>query len=822
MTRRLLNYQIATKLGSSIYADVYKVFTPKTTSQHHSEFFVLKKIKSAFYHKELAHYLTQQIDCLAALHLPDVILPHLINHQNNLYLIQPWQANLSLRQWINNQPYLRLDKVIHIILLIAEQLEQRHRAGHIHKNIKPNNILFVDNHTNIQLIDDINVIDMNEMSHFIYQQDFHVESLPYLSPEQTGRIKHSIDYTSDIYSLGIVFFECLTGKPPFLFDDPIAIIHSHLAEIPYSVQSINPDIPEIINHIIQLLLEKAPEKRYQTANGLIVDLKQCLNEWTVHAHIHQFTLKQHDFSHRITIPSLMVGRETEKQSLLSEYKQTAAGLFRASFISGLSGIGKTRLIQELQLPIIQYKGYFGSGKFDQFKKHIPYSALIQALSQLVKLFLTEDDQRIHYWRDNIQTQLGENGQLMVDLVPKLALIIGPQKAVVDLPPIEARNRFNHIVGRFIASLASKQHPLTLFIDDLQWCDSATFELLQGIFNNAEDFPYLYLLGAYRNNEVNSTHRLTLLINHIKKNQRTLTEIHLNALTVSDVNQMTAYILNTYPSRTSDLAHIIYQTSLGNPLFVNEALHWLYTYKHLHLSEQGIWVWDDQQLRHSQIPDTALDLFKDKIAKHPQTLRDLLAISSCLGSRFNTADLALVTNQPLAKLLQQLSLLFADNILVRDKEQLYFFHDQVQAAAASFLNQSQKQRTHLNIARALIGAIDTQTSPERLPNLFAIVEHLALGRETTQTHPQKQQESQFNYHAGIVAMQALAMENANFFFRQSLELLPYYSWQDDYDFLFLLHKYLARTEMALGHQPASEHILSTLIKESKNDLDRVDC
>ncbi len=812
-------FNVLETLGESMHATVYKA----SVDGNKNQFVVVKKINAQFCSHELIHYLQQQVDQLNELDLPDVIVPVVYSqNMDSLCLVQPWYPSFTLRRWIQQRNDINFVEILKIIIAIAGQLELRHRAGYIHKSIKPSNILIDVNTLQVNLIDDVRVLDINQMSHFIYQDSFRIETLPYLSPEQTGRIKHTVNYSTDLYSLGMILFECLTGQPPFLFSDPIAIIHSHLAEIPCLVQSINFDIPEILGKITAELLEKAPEKRYQTATGLAYDLKQCLHDWEAHKHIGRFTLKLHDFSNRITIPSLMVGREIEKNKLLASYQKSCTGLFHSALISGLSGIGKTRLIQELQLPIVQHKGYFTSGKFDQFKKHIPYSTLIQALTKLVKVFLTEDNQRIDYWQQRISSQLGEHGELMTDLVPELELIIGKQADIIPLPPIEARNRFNDVAGRFIACLASKEHPLTLFIDDLQWCDGATFDLLQRLFDNALDYPYLYWIGAYRHNEVDETHRLTYLIARIKKMNRPLVEIRLKALQRSDVNQMTAYILNTYPTRTTQLSNVIYQTSAGNPLFVNESLRWLYSYKHLHLAKDGEWTWDNEQLRHTNIPETALDLFKDKVAKQSDQVRNLLSISACLGASFAAKELALVVKMELPILFQALRDAFADNILMREHEYIFFFHDQVQAAAESFLDDLNKQRIHKKIALAFIKDIPAQSQIEHLTNLFSIVEHLLLGREPDQTDQSKKQEAEFNYHAGVAAMTALAMDNANFFFQQSLQLFPNKSWDQHYSFLFSLHKYLARTEMALGNQPASEKILKTLITESKNDLDRIDC
>ncbi|WAK02662.1 AAA family ATPase [Methylobacter sp. YRD-M1] len=817
--KTLLNFKILDKLGESMHADVFKAYA----LNDQDKLLAVKKIRPQFCSEDAVSYIRQQINQLSELELPRSIIPELYHPAiDTLCLIQPYIEAQPLSRWLESHTAPDLITTLNIIIAIAEQLEDIHKAGHIHKSLKPTNILIEPETLAVQIIDDIRVLDINQLSHFIYEDHFRVQTLPYLSPEQTGRIKHSVNYTTDLYSLGMLFFECLTGKPPFLFDDPIAIIHSHLAETPASVHELNPATPEIIGKIVAVLLEKAPEKRYQTAAGLIVDLKYCLRGIQQNRNINSFILKQKDYSNRITIPSLMVGRERQKKQLLDEYSKVCAGVFRASLISGLSGIGKTRLIQELQLPIVAHAGYFTSGKFDQFKKHIPYSTLIQAFSHLIKTFLTEDRERIAYWRQRISEQLGDNGRLITDLVPELHLIIGPQPEVPDLPPIEARNRFNDTAEKFLASLISKEHPLTLFIDDLQWCDGATFDLLERIFDNATDYPYLFWIGAYRHNEVDSSHRLMRLIHRVKQARRPLQEIRLDALGLNEVNQMTAYILNTYPSRTEDLSKIIYQTSAGNPLFVNESLRWLHTYKHLHLTDNGSWTWDDEQLRHTAIPESALDLFKDKIAKLPERVRELLSIGASLGARFDASDLALTTATTLPVLYHALTPAFNSNILLREKDQLLFFHDQVQAAAASFLDADKKQLVHRQIAKALISAIPENADLETLPNLFAIVEHLANGREPDQSIESRIEEAKFNYFAGIAAMKALAMDNANYFFHQSKSLYPKDSWDTDYACLFSLHKYLARTEMALGNQPESEQILNTLISRAKSDIDRIDC
>ncbi|MCK4705588.1 MAG: bacteriohemerythrin [Gammaproteobacteria bacterium] len=822
--KEILNYTILETLGESMHSTVYKVCESKNLSTK----LILRSIKPEFISNHLNDYLEQQIRQVSHLSLAITLLPEIKELSlDRVVLVQDYFSDISLTHWLNQDHTLK--EKLEIMLSITQQLEDIHNAGHIHKGLKPNNILLgTDIKKNkkwvVRLIDDVRVLDINQLSHFIYDVQFRLFTLPYLSPEQTGRIRYSVNYSTDLYALGMILFEVLTGRQAFMDDDPLAIIHSHLATTAARVESINPEIPKILGDIVARLLDKSPEKRYQTALGLNTDLAQCLFQWERESTISEFPLGQNDFANHITIPSIMVGRDFEKAKMLAEFEQSCSGMFCSALISGLSGIGKTRLIQELQLPIVSHYAYFCSGKFDQFKKHIPYSTLIQAFSYLIRVVLTEDKKRLVYWQARIKKSLGNNARLMIDLIPDLALIIGEHAEVVDLPPVEARNRFNSTAGKFIACFANKAHPLVLFIDDLQWCDGASFDLFEQIFNNADEYKYLFFIGAYRHNEVDESHRLTRLISHIKQDHRPLLEIRLEALLLKDVNLMAAYILNTSASRTNALATVIYNTSLGNPLFVNESLRWLHSYKHLYLSKDGNWEWDDEHISHSKIPDSALDLFKDKISKLSDEDRNILAVASCLGARFNIEDLARVTKCSESELHEKLTEVYAQNILLNEKNQLLFFHDQVQAAAETFMNEEKKQRVHHAIAEAFIKDIPENSHYEHLPNLFAIVEHLSKGRLANTEKHDLYEEAQFNYHAGIAAMKSLAVDNANFFFEQARHLFPYdiNNWGEHYNFLFLLYKYNARTEMALGNQSASEKILDILDKQCNTDLDRIDC
>jgi len=313
----------------------------------------------------------------------------------------------------------------------------------------------------------------------------------------------------------------LTGRLPFLSDDPLELIHYHLAREAPKVHDLNPEVPIALSNIIAKLMLKEPEKRYQTSKALFDDLTRCQEEFTTTGTIQEFPLEKSVYTHRVTFISKMVGRDKEAELILGEYEKVALGEFRSLFISGLSGIGKTRLIQELQKPIVKHRGYFTSGKFDVYQKNIPYSSLIQALSNLMRTFLTESDERVAVWKNKILNAVGQNGKVLTDVIPELEILIGIQPEVKKLPPVESLNRFHDVFDRFLGCLASEENPLTLFIDDLQWCDVASFDFLSNLFNNYKEHPYLLLLGAYRHNEVDSSHPLVKMVRNVKENGQPL-------------------------------------------------------------------------------------------------------------------------------------------------------------------------------------------------------------------------------------------------------------------------------------------------------------
>ena len=828
------------KLGESLTSEIY--LAKKKTA---AETVLVKQIRPEFILTGVKEHIEQQRITLRRLNIETVVIPELrFDNDKTLQLIQPAPKGLSLRAWLQ-QKWLQQNKqvdiatVLELGIALVDCVVLRHQAALIHKAIKPNNILIQEHPIRVELVDEIRVIDDMQLSQLIQNDQYRCETLPYRAPEQTGRIRMNIGYHTDLYSIGAVLYECVMGQPPFMSEDALAIIYSHLAEIPQPVTAYNSSCPPIVAEIISTLLNKEPEQRYHSAKGLRDDLKTCLSFLTSSNTddsspiIATFELKQREYSEQIQIPSILVGRDTEQKRLLEEYDRVCAGHLGVVMISGLSGIGKTRLIQELERPIVARRGYYTAGKFNQFTRHLPYSTFSPALVRLIRQFLTEDTKRISYWCDKIQNVVGINGQLLVDLVPELELIIGTQPNILPLPPVETRNRFNDIFSRFLGCLACEQHPLVLFVDDLQWCDQASFDLLELVYTQPHDFPYLMIIGAYRNNEVDENHGVVKMENAIKDSSQPLMVIHLEALDHQAVNQMVAFILNTAEQKAEPLTDIIYAVSVGNPLYINESLYWLHKNRRISLSEDGVWSWDSEQLVDLRLPDSAKALFCEKIALFPKEVIDLLSTAAILGSQFEAEDLAKVANISIEILYSMLNEVLAQRLLQHDKTSLRFFHDQIQAAAADFFDDGQQKQCHENIARVYIDQLseggnevesrgETDHSTATTARLFSIVEHLAAARLDNASDGALFEEAQFTYRAGIAAMNALALEASDHYLTQSAELCIDSRWDTDYDFMFELYQKLARAAVMRGSQERSNKVVDIALQYARSDLDRAEC
>ena len=812
------DYTLVEKLNESRHTEVYKAYSNKNPSR----LLALKILKNIALSKNQKSHFRQKIEQLKVLHDPLLIPPLSFDIKDGVpVIIQAYFAGTPLDQWAGKQGPIDLPIFFDIACTLAQALDRIHEAGIIHGGIKPRNVLINDATRNVRVIDFITPLDVRDVSHFVYDRSFVKGTLAYTSPEQTGRISTRVDFTTDLYSLGIIFYELLTSRLPFFSLDPLELIHSHLAEEALPVHKINPAVPAMLSQIIAKLTRKQPEKRYQSGSGLLADLSLCKDEYGVSGKVEKFHLGLFDQTHRVIFVSKMVGRQNESKTILAEYDHVTQGNFRSLFISGLSGIGKTRLIQELQRPIVEHRGYFSSGKFDVYQKNIPYSSLIQAFRNLIRALLTESNERVDVWKQRILQSVGSNGRVITNVLPELEILLGPQPEVRELPPIEARNRFLNVFGRFLTSLAGKENPLVLFIDDLQWCDGASFDFLADIFSNFSEHPYLLLIGAYRHNEVDSSHPLTKLIQAARQHSYPLREIRLEPIKEEHCHEMVSYILDSPAVHTESLALFIASLSEGNPLYVSESLSFLYNENLLFLDKERHWQWDLEKIHQSDMPSTVVALFSSKVQKMPVATIDLLEYCVCMGNMFTPDDIALVKKISLLETFQSLKPALNHGLLIENKSQLQFVHDRVQEAVLSKIQQERRRQIHWQIGSHLFAGIPAGVDLEKLDNLFTVTSHLNLGREKILGRETADRLANLNYHAGNKALNALATEAANEFFRQSLELLPADSWEVVYERTYRIYQKLAKSELMCGNYENSEMLLNQLLNHAKSDLDKAE-
>jgi predicted ATPase/tRNA A-37 threonylcarbamoyl transferase component Bud32 len=814
------NYEILEKVAEAPQAAVYKAYHKKNKDR----LLILKILKAESLTEYKKAQFRQKIEHLRILNDPLVITPASFGEKDNVcFITQDYFEGVTLDVLMATHHKISLNDFFTIACRLARALESIHEAGIIHGGIKPHNILVDPGTLDIRLIDFFSAIDVRDVSHFIYDHSFVRDTLAYTSPEQTGRINHRVVFSSDLYSLGVVFYEMLTGRLPFYSDDPLELIHTHLATEPPKVHELNPNIPVALSKVVAKLMLKQPEKRYQSSSSLLADLVRCRDEFSAIGTIREFPLESAFLTQRVTFISKMVGRDKEAEIILDEYEGVARGDFRSLFISGLSGIGKTRLIQELQKPIVKHRGYFTSGKFDVYQKNIPYSSLIQALKNLMRTFLTESDERVALWKNKILKAVGRNGKVLTDVLPELEALIGPQPGVKQLPPVESLNRFHDLFDRFLTCLASEENPLVLFIDDLQWCDVASFDFLTNIFANYQDHPYLFLLGAYRHNEVDPSHPLTKLIRNAHEGGWPLKEIRLGPLKPQHCHEMVSYILDSPRPQTRALADFINTLSEGNPLFVSESLSYLHSENLLFLDSDRQWRWDLDKIRQSHMPTTVVALFSSKIQRLPRDLITLLEYCACMGNTFSPTELAAIRARSLIDTFEILKPALGQGLLMETKNLLQFIHDRVQEAVLSAIPVKRRREIHQEIGNYLLSAVPKGANLEKLENLFTIVSHLNLGREENLEPAASYALSHLIYHAGNKALDSLATEAANEYFNLSKELLPYDCWEDEhYERTFRIYQKAAKTELMCGNYGNSERLLTQLLDHAKTDLDKAEC
>ena len=764
-------------------------------------------------------------------------------YENRYALIMEDMEGVSLAEY-QDKFSLDLEGFLHLAIQLAETLHQLHQTQIIHKDIKPANILINPATQQVKLIDFSISTLLPKETQTIQTANVLEGTLAYLSPEQTGRMNRGIDYRSDFYALGVTFYELLTGELPFQNDDPLKLIHAHMAqEAKFPEDNEDSLFPEVLQEIVLKLMAKNAEDRYHSALGLKYDLEKCLAHYRETETIEPFELGEQDIGDRFLIPEKLYGREAEVQTLLESFNRVAEGNSEMMLVAGFSGIGKTTVVNEVHKPIVRQRGYFIQGKFDQFNRNIPFSAFVIAFRDLMGQLLGESDAQLQEWKAKILKAVGENGQVLIDVIPELERIIGKQPPAPELSGSAAQNRFNLLFEKFIAVFTTKDHPLTLFVDDLQWADSASLNLLN-VLMGSDRTGYLLLLGAYRENEVFPAHPLMLSLAKLEKQQTTISTLTLAPLSVDCINQLVAETLNCSQKLATPLTDLVYQKTKGNPFFTTQFLNGLYKDGFITFNQHlGYWQCDLVKVQQAALTDDVVEFMARRLHKLSQTTQNILKLAACIGNQFELETLAMICETPSEEVATALWSALREGLVLPESEAYKFFqgrakeegqakgiavnyrflHDRVQQAAYSLIADDRKQMTHLNIGRLLL---QKTSKGEREDNLFNIVNQLNIGMALLEKPSEILEFAQLNLRAAQKAKSSAAYNAAASYLNTAIHLIlrteatPLEVWQAHYTLMLPLHNLLAEVSYLNGNFERAEQQIQTVINNARDLLDRI--
>ena len=708
---------------------------------------------------------------------------------------------------------LDLARVLGLAINLATALGHAHQRGLIHKDVKPENVL-VDDAGHIWLTGFGIASRLPRERQAPAPPEIIAGTLAYMSPEQTGRMNRSIDTRSDLYSLGVTFYQMLTGVLPFAAADPLEWVHCHIARQPVAPASAvthtdRRKVPEPLSAIIMRLLAKNAEDRYQTAAGLVADLRRCLVEWQTHGRIDSFPLGADDLSDRLLIPEKLYGREREVDTLLAAFDRVVAGgRPELVLVSGYSGVGKSAVVNELHKSLVPPRGLFASGKFDQYKRDIPYATIAQAFQSLIRPLLSKPEAELSKWQGDLRQALSPNGSLLVDLVPELKLIIGEQPPVAPLPPQEAKTRSHLTFRRFLGVFARPEHPLALFLDDLQWLDAATLDVLEDLLVQ-EDLAHLLVVGAYRDNEVDPAHPLMRRLAAIRQAGAAVQEISLTPLGSADLTRLITDTFRCQPQRAAPLAQLIHGKTAGNPFFALQFIHALVEEELIAFDHgDARWRWDLDAIRAKGYTDNVVDLMVDKLNRLPVTTQKALQQLASIGNSAESAVLSAVLETSEQEAEAALWEALQSELIVRAEDSYRFAHDRVQEAAYSLIAGEARARAHLRIGRLLTAHISPERRDEAIFEIVSQYNRGAFGPEggLITSEDERFQVAELNLIAGKRAKGSTAYVSALQYFIAGLALLTDACWERRHDLIFQLELHRAECEFLTGELTiAAEHM-----------------
>jgi PAS domain S-box-containing protein len=694
---------------------------------------------------------------------------------------------------------------------IADAVGELHRGGAIHRELSSRTILR-DPATGA-----VTIAPPSDASEDEWLASLPADAAAYMAPELLRPVGQAVDQRADLYSLGVVFYELLLGALPFHAADLLGWIHCHVAQAPRSPAEIDPELPAPLAAIVMRLLNKIPEERYQGARGLRVDLERCRDALARTGRIDPFPLAERDVPESFRLPQKLYGRAEEIGTLLAAVERVAsAGDPELVLVSGYSGVGKSALVRELYRPIARHYGLFITGKFEQYKRDVPYATIVQAFGELVRQLLATSEERLAAWRQQLRDELGAAAQIIVDVIPQTELLLGRHPPPPPLPVSEAQNRFARVFRQFVGVFARAEHPLAIFLDDLQWADAASLRLLNLLITRP-DMRHLLVICAYRDNEIDGAHPWTAAREDIAKSGVRISELQLEPLALPHVVALIADAFRCARPQAVELAQLVHAKTFGNPFFVGQLLAALHAEGLVRFDpDAGRWTWDRARIVARGYSESIVDLMLAKLRRLPAACQQALRLAACLGAEFSPETLALLTDRSQAAMIADLAPAVRDGLLLPRGAALQFLHDRVQQAAYSLTPEAERAAIHLRIGRLLHDRLADDAPAERL---FEVVNHLNCAAALIVDPGERLALAELDLRAGVRAKQSTAHASARDLFAAGMALLPADAWQRHYDLQFALHRERCECECVCGDNDVAEALFDAALQHAATTLDR---
>lgn len=806
-------YEILETIGESKTSVVYRA-----RQQDRSGTVVIKALRSWFPSKIDIAVLQNEFNAVKSLDLEGVVKPiDFIRFEKGMAIVFEDFHGIPLEVKLKQQP-VEISEFLTIAVRLAETLGYVHRAGIIHRDIKPANIMIDPTTGHVKLTDfGLAQIAIQENTGS-RENPVPCGTMAYVSPEQTGQTGHPVDHRTDLYSLGITFYELLTGRLPFRLTNINELIYLHLTTYPTAPHRVNQNIPEMVSAIVMKLVSKNPDTRYQNGFGVMADLKNCLLQIKQKNKVDHFELGQYDSSATYIIPQVVICREKELIQLETTVNLAATGNNETIVVSGEAGIGKSVLIREVRNTVRSIKGLFIEGKYDQLNRDVPYSAVIQAFKGVFDYILTQNQQNFDIWKDKIQAVVGKNGRFITDVIPDLKRIVGEQPAVEDLAPDKKQHLLHMTITHLIKMFADHKAPLVFFLDDMQWADLNSLQLIKNIFT-ITDLNYFCLVFAYRNTELDEWHPFTQMLTEICAIRGQLKEIRLRPLNVSAIADLIASGLRSKSKKLQDLAQLIYPKTGGNPFFTHQFMKALYEKSIVTYDPGPGWTWNTDHIRSMDMTDNVVQFLEAKIRHLSEPVQKILKICACIGIRFDLELLTIVSETSIEDILSALKTAIHEGLIQLENAQTYrFAHDRIVEAAYTLVPEKDRPALHYQIGSLVLANSD---KTRRDAKIFYIVDHLNHGMGIIADEKEKEALAELNLQAAKKAKASSAFTTAMRYLKYALDLLNKDCWERQYNLSLTIHTKIAEAAYLVGNFEDMEKTVATVRKQAKTVMDTVE-